>query len=118
MLKYLVIILSIFSVNSARVIENKPLDYEDTPQIGSIEPLNESQIIGSNPKTWSPVPSDTALDCATCKILVATIETDACLKCSESDKCTQLVTAFGDPEKICQFIDICPKTSWLKKVFG
>ena len=101
MLKYLVLILSIFSVNSARVIE-------------PIEP----QIIGSNPKTWSPVPSDTALDCATCKILVATIETDACLKCSESDKCTQLVTAFGDPEKICQFIDICPKTSWLKKVFG
>ena len=104
MLKYLVLILSIFSVTSARVIENKP--------------LNESQIIGSNPKTWSPVPSDTALDCATCKILVATIETDACLMCSESDKCTQLVTAFGDPEKICQFIDICPKTSWLKKVFG
>ena len=104
MFKYLILILSIFSVTSARVIENKP--------------LNESQIIGSNPKTWSPVPSDTALDCATCKILVATIETDACLKCSESDKCTQLVTAFGDPEKLCQFIDICPKTSWLKKVFG
>ena len=106
MLKYLVLILSIFFVNSARVIENKTLDYEDTPQIGS------------NPKTWSPVPFDTTLDCATCKILVATIETDACLKCSESDKCTQLVTAFGDPEKLCQFIDICPKTSWLKKVFG
>ena len=101
MLKYLVLILSIFSVNSARVIE-------------PIEP----QIIGSNPKTWSPVPSDTALDCATCKILAATIETDVCLKCSEPDKCTQLVTAFGDPEKICQFVDICPKTSWLKKVFG
>ena len=110
MLKYLVLILSIFSVNSARVIE--PI---------SVEP----QIIGSNPKTWSPVtvviPSelfDPALDCSTCKILVAAIETDACSKCPEPDKCTQFVTVFGDPTQVCQLIDICPKTSWLKKVFG
>lgn len=109
MFKYLVLILSIFSVNSARIIENKPLN----------------EIIGSDPKTWSPVavtiPSElfnSDLDCSTCKILVAAIETDACSKCPESDKCNQLVTAFGDPEKLCQLIDVCPKTSWLKKVFG
>ena len=113
MFKYLVILLSLFSVNSARVIyqaENKP--------------LSEPQIIGSNPKTWSPVtvviPYDSDLDCSTCKILVAAIETEACSKCpeSETDKCTQFVTKFGDPEKLCQLVRICPKTSWLKNVFG
>ena len=100
MFKYLVILLSLFSVNSSRVIY-------------------QAEIIGSNPKTWSPVtvvmPSELfnpALDCATCKILVATIETDVCLKCPDSDKCTQLVTRFGDPEKLCQLVSICPKTSW------
>ena len=112
MFKYLVILLSIFSVNSSRVIyqaENKPL------------------VIGGDSKTWSPVtvgiPSElfnSDLDCSTCKILVATIETDVCLKSpeSETDKCTQFFTKFGDPEKLCQLVDICPKTFWLKKVIG
>jgi hypothetical protein len=111
---FVILFLSLLALNSARVI-NKPLDYYEL----------EPQIIGSNPKTWSPativIPSelfDPALDCSTCKIIVDAIETDACSKCPESDKCTQLVTAFGDPEKLCQLIKVCPKTSWLKKVFG
>lgn len=108
MLKYLVLLLSLFSVNSVRVVENKPL-------------------IGGNPKTWSPSENytvvipvtlfDQALDCSTCKIIIAALETDACSKCHESDKCMQMIQTLGEPTKICQLIGVCPET-WSQKIFG
>ena len=113
MLKYLVLLLSLFSVNSVRVIypvENKPL------------------IIGGDSKTWSPSENytviipitlfDTDLDCSTCKIMLAALETDACSKCHESDKCMQMIQTLGDPTKICQLIGVCPETSWFTKLIG
>lgn len=122
MLKYLILLLSLFSVNSVRVIENKPLI------IGGDSKTWSPQLIGGNPKTWSPSENytviipvtlfDTDLDCSTCKIMLAALETDACSKCHESDKCMQMIQTLGDPTKICQLIGVCPKTSWFTKLTG
>ena len=73
---------------------------------------SNARLIGSDPKTWSPTENYTSeLDCTTCKILVATLETDACLKCPNS-KCLDFFQAYGDPTQICQQINICPKKKW------
>lgn len=84
---------------------------------------SNARLIGGDPKTWSPTSSEenytivipfpltSELDCTTCKILVATLETDACLKCPNS-KCLDFFQAYGDPTQICQQINICPKKKW------
>ena len=103
-----IFLLSIVSVNSARV-----------PQ---------PELIGGNPKTWSPKPVQenytltipitlvSELDCTTCKVLIATLETDACLKCSDT-KCLDFFEKYGNPVQVCQQLGVCPK-SWIENIFG
>ena len=103
MFKSIVIfLLSIMSVNSARV-----------PQ---------PQLIGGNPKTWSPGNYTTLtlvseLDCTTCKVLIATLETDACLKSSDT-KCLDFFEKYGNPSQVCQQLGVCPKKTWIENIFG
>ena len=73
--------------------------------------VNCSRVIGGDPKTWSPQ-LVSELDCATCKVLIATLETDACLKCPNTTMCTDFIEKYGDPTRVCQQLDICPKKSW------
>ena len=90
----IIFLLSIVSVNSARVPE----------------------LIGGNPKTWSPT-LVSELDCTTCKVLIATLETDACLKCSDT-KCLDFFEKYGNPVQVCQQLGVCPKKSWIENIFG
>ena len=57
--------------------------------------------LGGDPKTWSP-----SLDCTTCKVLIATLETDACLK-YKNPNCTTFFEKYGKPEEVCEKLNIC-----------
>ena len=73
----------------------------------SIVLVVDSVRIGGNPKTWSPVQEKSELDCTTCKVLIATLETDACIKCQDT-KCLDFFEKYGDPSQVCQRLGVCP----------
>ena len=73
----------------------------------SIKTVNSYRVLGNNPKTWTPT---TELDCTTCKLLLATLETDACLKLPNTE-CEEFIEKYGAPEKVCQKIGICHTNS-------
>ena len=89
----------------------------------SIISVNSARVIGGDPKTWSPSPAQenytllSELDCTTCKVLIATLETDACLKCSDT-KCLDFFEKYGNPVQVCQQLGVCPKKSWIENIFG
>ena len=66
-------------------------------------PPPHHQLIGGDPKTWSV---QTELDCTTCKVLIATLETDACLKIQDT-KCIKFFEKYGEPGHVCEKLGIC-----------
>ena len=135
LMKYLVILLSLFSVNTARVVREN------------------NTLIGGNPKTWSPemipavniterilpiqipvidvkpaprkvfeepVPHTQAeIDCVLCKLIMDKVENEACKSCPNATQCEQFI----EKVKVCTLLQVCDKKMkvpqrWFGILFG
>ena len=84
MLGFIIFLSSIILINCARLTPPSPR-------------------LGGDPKTWSV---KTELDCATCKVVIATLETDACLKIQDT-RCIDFFEKYGEPGQVCEKLGIC-----------
>ena len=89
MFKFIIFLSSIMLINCARLLSPPPPPHH--------------QLIGGDPKTWSV---QTELDCTTCKVLIATLETDACLKIQDT-RCIDFFEKYGEPGQVCEKLGIC-----------
>ena len=89
MLKLLVVFLSLFSVSSARVLN-------DT-EVG--QTWFHDVKMGSDPKTWSP--SDA---CDMCNLLVSVLETEVCQVCPGA---TSACEKIFERVQVCKILKVC-----------